>query len=87
MYFFCINLGSWFYITMIILTFLLIAIFHRSGMDVKIEKEKPKLFGSTRLSIIFAIIFWAGSFVIFSLGATKERKLYKYDCVECQDCK
>lgn len=86
-YFFCIELETWFYIAMIILTFILIEVFHRKGIDIKIEKEMPKLMGSTRLSIIFAIMFWAGSFVSFSLGAIKGKEYRKYNCIECRDCK
>ena len=81
-YFFCLELDTWFYVGMLAVIFLLRALFHKKGIDVKIEKEKPKLLGSTKLSIIFTVVFWAGSFIFFYFATEYEKRYYDEHCIE-----
>lgn len=57
------------------------ALFHKKGIDVKIEKEKPKLPGSTKLSIIFTVVFGAGSFIFFYFATEYEKRYYDEHCI------
>lgn len=72
---------------MIIVTFLLIWFFHKKRIDIKIEKEKPKLFGSTGWSIFFTIFFWAGTIVAYFVSAERGKSYFERHCIECLDCK
>lgn len=85
--YFCYAIPAWGYISIPVVLILFMYYLKYKGVFERIEKEKPMIFGSSKASGIFAIVFWVLSFTLLLYGGVESREYYWRRVAECASCK